>query len=1568
MNSELIKEKLLSISVRFSILICLDLLNGDHFMTRNFNHYNYFKSKSSGFSYNQNINIQPAFCGQTLGGHAFQASDTDWISTSSKITVYYQMGNTFRFTVPKSMTVSNIIFDALDSSLLPTESWLKENARCCTISGTTLSMNPSNPNPASSCTVQTIQTEECKATFGSSFFQFLYSDTLSSISGVGTLTISNWVFQNFFYDFTSFIGLTKDHGKVIVTGSTFDKFSNWGSIIRDTREYPTLDYLSTTSTQSKLTYRDSMFAINLIKVKYFVEPTTSWISSSWSSISISLSTFTNFNYLKVGGHTYHIVSSTSKMAFQGIILNLIYFYGNVAINKNSFSGLKFKYNNWEEQQNSGTTLDTNNIWGTPTVTQQKSALIINVKSSYIEIYDNSFIQWNSNQGTVFVMRESSYNGGVLIHNNLFLQNSAIYGANVLKIFLYTSSSFYSSYNLSYMVCANVQISSNTFKNNFGWQYVRGVIFANWYTDGYDSSLANLAYYNYYADPPYSVASYILSKQGVVSFSIVNNVTMPNSLQKIDTNKFLLLNNTYDQNGIPGFRSINEFYNFRRIHMNSETYIGNLGQYWESLNKYGSISSNWNKQSILYSDSWSLYSYYGTPGTGYTLQDVSNINYLDQYYPVSPILIQVSLFVYIDGITFDNNYMQEINTKYLNSMYPSGAITFRMCKGSLYLNSLTIQNYKGIDFNNLQTILGSDYASIINYAPNQRDSNGDPYVNATYPEYIVDYGFKNSLIKFGRPSSISTYDYSNQFDICSFNILNLYNITQYDPIKATPLFIDIDNDWSAISISNINIKDVDAIRGQTSIFGLKTYGSITIANGTIQNINKNAYSYDTTDFSYVPSIGGVFIFNSIQSNLTYPNSIYTFSNLTFDKIYGRKGWSFYFGTSTQVTTAHNNSVSINSITIQNSVSYESGTITFDSGKQFVTISKSNFASNLGINCEADIKIITSGSLAISDSSFKLFSSSNLNSGQSITLEMNTPFTLTVKIVNTIIKWSDYLFDQNTYISYINATNSQLNKQSPVLLNPGSLESTSSTFSNWFNSLTGGAIQVNSDSSFIDNGSTFTQNIASSGGAIYFRKSTGSFTNSIFTYNYADSGGAITLDSGSSIQTFTGVTWNYNYANNGGWINSIGESSISIRNSKFNYNYSNQSSSALYFLGAGESSVASSEISYNNANSKNTISLLFTPLSLTNVTFIDNISKEQSLGLFATFSSLSIQNSTFIIKNLPNSETSQENASLNSQITGCFILIGSSADLVITGSYFESGYSNYGGAIYVSGNSDITISETTFKNWYSSVSGGAIYATGFKTFKLTNCNFEGNSCGNTGTDLWIKSGETHIFNSKFMLKAGPSSINLESGEFYGENIVMTTQYQSNVNAKRNYYWMGSGIYGSSMNYFYLHNSSFTSLNYGTYGGAIYLLTLNTSKNKTIINPVYVFDLWNFESNSAFFGGAVYLEEVEYALFKSWNFKNNSAVSDSELEGGIGGAIYYQSSTNYSKVVFENTSTFEDNVALISGGGIYWNYIQPENILQQAYSNNNAHQYGSNYGCFAQELQIISETEYKSINASL
>ena len=224
---------------------------------------------------------------------------------------------------------------------------------------------------------------------------------------------------------------------------------------------------------------------------------------------------------------------------------------------------------------------------------------------------------------------------------------------MLKLFLYTDASYYESYALPYMVWANVQISNNTFQKNIGWQLTRGVIEAYCFSDDIDYPFDSYIFTNNIPNASYSDINYIKSKQGVVSFTIVDNVILPSSLLAIDTNKFLLINNVYDTNFISGFRSLNEFMNFRRIHMISETYVRNTGQTCESLNKYGSIKSICNVSKITAYSNMYLYTYYGTPGNNDTLIEKANINHVDEFYPRSPVLIRAALYVYIEKIEFDN---------------------------------------------------------------------------------------------------------------------------------------------------------------------------------------------------------------------------------------------------------------------------------------------------------------------------------------------------------------------------------------------------------------------------------------------------------------------------------------------------------------------------------------------------------------------------------------------------------------------------------------------------------------------------------------------------------------------------------------------------------------------------------------------------------------------------------------------------------------------------------------------------------------------------------------------------
>jgi hypothetical protein len=142
------------------------------------------------------------------------------------------------------------------------------------------------------------------------------------------------------------IGINNGNGHVIVTGTTFDKFSNCGSVIRDTRELPDLPYGDTDQDADDIVFmRQSQKSMNVLKNKYFGTTMSTCTSTTCSSISISTSTFSNFNYLKSTISYNPQVISSSNMAHQGIILDLINFYGDVSLAYNTFTDMKFKYDN-----------------------------------------------------------------------------------------------------------------------------------------------------------------------------------------------------------------------------------------------------------------------------------------------------------------------------------------------------------------------------------------------------------------------------------------------------------------------------------------------------------------------------------------------------------------------------------------------------------------------------------------------------------------------------------------------------------------------------------------------------------------------------------------------------------------------------------------------------------------------------------------------------------------------------------------------------------------------------------------------------------------------------------------------------------------------------------------------------------------------------------------------------------------------------------------------------------------------------------------------------------------------
>jgi predicted outer membrane repeat protein len=68
-------------------------------------------------------------------------------------------------------------------------------------------------------------------------------------------------------------------------------------------------------------------------------------------------------------------------------------------------------------------------------------------------------------------------------------------------------------------------------------------------------------------------------------------------------------------------------------------------------------------------------------------------------------------------------------------------------------------------------------------------------------------------------------------------------------------------------------------------------------------------------------------------------------------------------------------------------------------------------------------------------------------------------------------------------------------------------------------------------------------------------------------------------------------------------------------------------------------------------------------------------------------------------------------------GAFIFLILDVKLLVKNSAFLNGLASYGGAIYLSGQSQMEIQESMFSGNYANVYGGAIYGNGFKSIKLT-----------------------------------------------------------------------------------------------------------------------------------------------------------------------------------------------------------------------------------------------------------
>ena len=123
---------------------------------------------------------------------------------------------------------------------------------------------------------------------------------------------------------------------------------------------------------------------------------------------------------------------------QGIILNLVNFYGTIMIKNNTFNSLQFKFQNCGIV-NINDTNYSSYLWNIVDVMQGKTLFYYNGTST-LQFVNNTFSNCNSAVGLIYIVKKSD-DSALLFHNNTFERNSALVGANAIRIDILKSKNY-----------------------------------------------------------------------------------------------------------------------------------------------------------------------------------------------------------------------------------------------------------------------------------------------------------------------------------------------------------------------------------------------------------------------------------------------------------------------------------------------------------------------------------------------------------------------------------------------------------------------------------------------------------------------------------------------------------------------------------------------------------------------------------------------------------------------------------------------------------------------------------------------------------------------------------------------------------------------------------------------------------------------------------------------------------------------------------------------------------------------------------------------------------------------
>ncbi|CAG9323993.1 unnamed protein product [Blepharisma stoltei] len=459
---------------------------------------------------------------------------------------------------------------------------------------------------------------------------------------------------------------------------------------------------------------------------------------------------------------------------------------------------------------------------------------------------------------------------------------------------------------------------------------------------------------------------------------------------------------------------------------------------------------------------------------------------------------------------------------------------------------------------------------------------------------------------------------------------------------------------------------------------------------------------------------------------------------------------------------------------------------------------------------------------------------------------------------------------------------------------------------------------------DSGSTFYKNSGYQGGAALIESTSNAIlTNTIFKSNSASEGGAIYL-SGSSTLVCDNCTFSDNFSSDeAGALYSEQASKFTFNNSVITKNSCTSRGSAIASLNSFKvtSIIQNTEVSFNYAGVGAAITGFMVQIMYKNCSIYNNTSVANTPSILMIYSNAYIYDSKF---------------------------------------YNHIGY--YGAHIYADIMCILMVYDTSFENSVSESTGGSVSISG-SLFYCERCYFNNTSAQSGGTTQCF-SGSVCTFNYSTVENSAAtssggvfflfeSSLYLYNSIFNGfvgscvETSKTPTIVVSNSTFKNGINTYGAAIDCVNCVSVNITSSTFTDLK-STDGGALYFdyQSYTDADNKVTITDSV------FNNCTAEYGGAIYSNKFDLDI-SGCTFENNYAGdSATACTAGEGGAVYLKSEDSINITI--SSSTFTNNSACISGGGIQWYDYQP--VLSDLVYKNNSAYYGNNLASFPYSLDVI------------